>query len=295
VTVAARLAAFSAVLVVVLLAGLGLGRAVGPVGSDAETDAAPRSAEEPPGHEDAAEAHDEASEDGAASAVTGLAVSEDGYTLQPTATTLPLGRSELRFRISGPDGAAVTALDLTHERELHLVVVHRDGSGFQHLHPERTPDGTWSTPLTLDRAGAYRAYTDFAPAGQAARTLAVDLLVPGELVPQEWPAPSATTSVSGYDVRLDGHLDAGEQSELIFTVTRDGEPVQLERYLGAAGHLVVLREGDLGYLHVHADGEQLAFSTTAPSAGRYRLFLQVQVDGVVHTAELTAEAEEAHA
>ena len=44
---------------------------------------------------------------------------------------------------------------------------------------------------------------------------------------------------------------AGEESELTFNVQRDGKPVDVEPYLGADGHLVALREGDLAFLHVH--------------------------------------------
>ena len=72
-------------------------------------------------------------------------------------------------------------------------------------------------------------------------------------------------------------------------MTRDGRPVKLDKYLGAKGHLVALREGDLAFLHVHPDERSLRFEATFPSAGRYRLFLQFQVDGRVHTAAFTHE------
>ena len=84
------------------------------------------------------------------------------------------------------------------------------------------------------------------------------------------------------------------------TVTRDGEPVTaLEPYLGAFGHLVALRDGDLAYLHVHPHGDapeagetsgpEIVFEATAPTEGRYLLFLDFQVDGQVHTAPLVID------
>jgi hypothetical protein len=289
-SVVARLAGFAAVLGLVLLGGLGLGRAVGPV-DDGPAPAHGGMASPSTGpHDEPAGSHAPT-----ASAITGLAVAEDGYALRLETTALTVGEQQLSFRITGRDGADVPVYDVTHERELHLVVVRRDGTGFQHLHPERTADGAWTTPLALDRPGAYRAYADFAPAGEPARTLATDLLVPGPFDPAPWPAAAPTATVNGLTVALSGHLAAGEESTLSFDVTRDGRPVALERYLGAAGHLVVLREGDLGYLHVHADGDELVFATTAPTPGRYRAYLQLQVDDVVHTVEMTLEAEEPHA
>jgi hypothetical protein len=70
--------------------------------------------------------------------------------------------------------------------------------------------------------------------------------------------------------------------------------VTVEPYLGARGHLVALRQGDLAYLHVHpldkaAAGNAITFATTFPSAGRYRLFLQFKEAGRVHTAAFTQE------
>ena len=55
-------------------------------------------------------------------------------------------------------------------------------------------------------------------------------------------------------------------------------------YLGARGHLVVLREGDLAYIHAHAEEDELAFDVPFPSEGRYRLYLQFKVGGAVETA-----------
>ena len=52
---------------------------------------------------------------------------------------------------------------------------------------------------------------------------------------------------------------------------------------------MALREGDLAFLHVHPDGDDVAFATEFPSAGRYRLFLQFRHGGRVHTAAFTRE------
>ena len=96
-------------------------------------------------------------------------------------------------------------------------------------------------------------------------------------------------SDGGYDVRLDAAAARpGEEAELRFTVTEDGVPVRTEPYLGAGGHLVALRDGDLAFLHVHpTDDENARFAATFPTAGRYRLFLQFQHEDRVHTVAFT--------
>jgi hypothetical protein len=99
--------------------------------------------------------------------------------------------------------------------------------------------------------------------------------------------------VGGYEVRLrEGALAAGAPSGLRFVVTREGRPVEPESYLGARGHLVALREGDLAFLHVHPDQAEvpanvIPYGATFPTAGRYRLFLQFKHEGRVRTAPFT--------
>jgi hypothetical protein len=93
-------------------------------------------------------------------------------------------------------------------------------------------------------------------------------------------------------VRLDaGALRAKREAELSFTVSRGGRTIRTEPYLGAGGHLVALREGDLAYLHVHPEehDDAVSFMTEFPSEGRYRLYLQFKHQGRVHTAEFTQE------
>jgi hypothetical protein len=81
----------------------------------------------------------------------------------------------------------------------------------------------------------------------------------------------------------------GQEAELEFTVERDGRTVKPEKYLGARGHLVALREGDLAFLHVHPDEDSLAFMAEFPSAGRYGLYLQFKHEGTVRTAAFTRD------
>ena len=124
---------------------------------------------------------------------------------------------------------------------------------------------------------------DFARDGEA-HTLGADLRVDGPARLAPLPAATDRVRTDGYDVRLDG---AGD--DLRFAITRDGAPVRTQPYLGAAGHLVALREGDLAFLHVHPEDDDVAFATAFPSAGRYRLFLQFRHAGRVHTAAFTRE------
>ena len=95
-----------------------------------------------------------------------------------------------------------------------------------------------------------------------------------------------------FQVSYEGEPRTGATQPLLMTVTTEGRPATLEPYLGAFGHLVVLREGDVGYVHVHPE-EQLVdgkvkFWLAAPGPGTYRMFFDFQVAGKVHTAAWTA-------
>ncbi|GAB2992847.1 hypothetical protein [Saccharothrix stipae] len=293
---AVKLSAYGAVLALVAGGAWAAGSAVGPF----SVEAAPgghdgTSGAEGAGHGDdhggtVAEAPDQPA---------GLASSRGGHTLAPTDTTLTTGTDSFSFRILGPDGAAVTAFDVEHDKRMHLIVIRRDTSGFRHVHPEMAPDGTWTVPLDVPEAGSYRVFADFKPTGGEATTLGVDVNAAGHYEPRAH-APSRVAEVDGYRVRLDGDLVPGKASPVRLTVSKDGAPVtDLQPYLAAYGHLVALRQGDLAYLHVHPEGvpgdgktpagPEIAFVAEVPSAGGYRLFLDFRHDGVVRTAEFTVD------
>jgi hypothetical protein len=176
-------------------------------------------------------------------------------------------------------------------------MVRRDLTGFQHLHPRMSTDGTWRIPLTLTKSGDWRVFADFRPEGRDRQViLGVDVPVAGEYRPEPLPEPGPSATVDGYTVAVAGHLTAGRTSRLTLHVVRDGRPVtDLQPYLGAYGHLVALRAGDLGYLHVHPQetdsaGPAITFDVEVPTAGAYRLFLDFQHNDAVRTASFTATA-----
>ena len=217
----------------------------------------------------------EAASHGMASAPAGLAVEDDGYRLVQARDRFVAGRSQpYVFRILDPDGDVLRDYDVEHERLLHLIVVARSPNRvFLHLHPTQRPDGAWTAPLRLPVNGSYRVFADFTTDGER-RTLGVDVVGHG--------GPGLYDErISQYEVDL---TRDGERLE--FDVRFAGNPVDLQPYLGAGGHLVVLRKGDLAYIHAHAEEDELAFDVPFPGPGHYQLYLQFKVAGKVETAAL---------
>jgi hypothetical protein len=291
-----RLAVFAALLLVAAFAGYGLGRLTGtPETADPGRPAATDPAAMPGMAVAEAQPHAHAPTAATTVAAGGLAISAEGLTLVPRRTTFAAAaRQRFAFTIAGSGGAPVTTYATVHDKPLHLIVIRRDLSGFRHLHPTMAPDGTWSTDLVLPAAGSYRAIADFTSivgGREVATTVGADLTVPGNYAPVALPAPVRQVTTGGFSVAYDGSPRTGATQPIMVSVTSGGQPASLQPYLGAFGHLVVLRQGDLGYVHVHPEPQlvdrKVKFWLAAPSAGTYRMFFDFQVGGRVHTAAWT--------
>jgi hypothetical protein len=274
----AKLAAFAATLVVVFGAAALAGAAIGPDRDENVVSSEPQE-------------HSEMASAAEPRALRGLAIAEDGLRVVVDDAELRRGREEaLRFRIVDERGETVRDFEVEHEKRMHLILARRDLSNFQHLHPEQTADGDWIVNVRPGDAGSYRLFADFSHDGEP-QTLATDLRVDGtaDLRPLPEPEPTAVSD-GGYQVRLAaGEARPGQEADLRFTITKDGVPVETEPYLGAGGHLVALRDGDLAFLHVHPMDDSVRFAASFPTEGRYRLFLQFQHEGRVHTVAFTQE------
>lgn len=264
-----RLAGFGIALVAILGVGAGVGAAIGP-------DVPTTEAEAP------------------APIGQGVVAASQGYRLIPASTALDPDGGAFEFAIEDQDGQAVEAFTPIHEKQLHLIVVNRELTTFQHVHPRLADDGTWSIDLPALDPGSYRAIADFQIEDGPRLALGIDLTVAGDYEPTELDEPAWRTFTDGYEVWLaTERTDNGEVTAQL-VVRRQGKPVtDLQPYLGAQGHLVAIRTGDLAYAHVHpvedADTEAgvVTFDAELTSAGRYGLFFDFKHDGTVHTASFT--------
>lgn len=291
-----RLGMFVGGLIVALVVGFTLGKVLGPAQSPTQgaTTGAPASSPDA----GMGGAHVHAPGASAGSEVGGLSVSSGGYTLAPAAAVFAApGPQQLKFTINGADGKAVTNFAVVHSKPLHLVVVRRDMTGYQHLHPTMAADGSWTVRADLATPGLWRAYADFtavsAGGTQTAIALGADLTVAGDHRPQPLPAAARAAAIDGQTVAYEGTPVIGASQPLLFTVKQGGAVAALEPYLGSFGHLVVLRELDLAYVHVHPEpalvNGGVKFWLAAPSPGRYRMFFDYSVGGKVRTAQFTLE------
>ena len=243
----------------------------------------------------------------------------------------PGQKTRLQFRIFHPGtGEPVKKFEVVHEKPYHLFVISQDMEYFQHIHPEEQPDGTWTIDVTLPKPGYYKVLSDFMPGGGAPQFLPRPIVTAGyrgdleadgaHLVPDanltktvEDLTATVTLDPSTFVVGLYGHLN------FHLTDTATGRPVtDLETYLGAFGHTLIMSEDMVDYVHSHpldilaqpdddggppvflippgADLEKLrggpdvTFEGLMPKPGRYRAWTQFRRHNKIHTFAFTFEA-----
>ena len=200
----------------------------------------------------------------------------------------------LRLTPTTATGVVLQPLDLVHTKPWHLIAVRNDLRWFSHVHPQPVGGGSYQADLTFPTGGDYTIFNDLKPTGGAAGVVPLHLVIAG-------PATTPVASDAGTTERRVGpltitlappnaHVGA---TFLSISVARDGVPVtNLQPYLGALGHLVVIDQSVTTYIHSHpltegatSGGPTVAFHTEFPAAGNYRAWFQVQYDGQVLTAD----------
>lgn len=210
----------------------------------------------------------------------------------------------LRIVPRGPDGAVVKELQLSHERVSHLINVSGDLVRFEHVHPIQQDDGSLTITLTFVEGGEFTLFADYVPKVTGAVVLAEHRVMvkgatrtPEALVASSMVQESGNTRVTHTPPES---LKAGTPALLSFEIedVATGQPANdLQPYLGAAGHLVVLGEGATRFVHTHPTGDEHAahggmisptiqFEATFPTSGKYKMWAQLQRDGQVIVAPL---------
>ena len=217
--------------------------------------------------------------------------------LTATPTTLEAGKpARLAFRpvdTAAPD--APVPLALVHEKKIHLIIVSRDLSEFFHEHPTFGADGAYTQEFTFKTGGDYVLFQDYTPDGDRHQLGRQNVTVRGPKRPAVKFDKDAMTwkGANGYaaELTLDQPATVGASLALKTTIAKDGQPVaDLANYLGALGHMVIISEDTKQYLHVHPQeqtdrGPAVGFHTQFEQAGRYRVFLQFNHGGTIHTAD----------
>ena len=231
-------------------------------------------------------------------------------TTEPRAVK-PGQKTKFRIVVLHPlTGVPVDKFAEVHDRLFHFFIVSRDMTQFFHEHPALEKDGSFTIEHTIPTAGHYMLFSDFMPVGGGPQMIATPLVTAGFEgdIASSMPAlkPDAMTkSVNG--VKVDLQIDpskviAGEEADvpIHFEDEKTGQPVtNLQRYLGAFGHAMMLSQDMTEHVHAHPEqmlegtevkeggGPDLVFHALFPKPGHYRIWLQFQRNDVLSTVPFT--------
>lgn len=201
--------------------------------------------------------------------------------------------TDLSLQILGTDQKPVTKFDILHEKLAHLIIVREGLDEFAHLHPDVGDDGTLRIKHEFGKAGAYRLFVDYQPAGGSPSLAKGEAAVRGDDSPAVALAPNAGSPISDGDLEARVEVAPATEGTIIrFKITgADGKAIgNLQPYLGAMGHLVVIKSGTLDYVHAHPVGDSktapegvVEFEAHLPSAGIYKAWGQFRHNGRVLT------------
>lgn len=207
-------------------------------------------------------------------------------------------------------GEPVKEFAEVHDRLFHFFIISRDMTQFFHEHPAPDKDGSFTLEHVIPAAGQYVLFSDFMPIGGGPQMIATPLVTAGfdgdivSSMPNLKPDAMVKTA-NGVKVNLlvePSKLIAGEETDvpIHFEDEKTGEPVKnLQRYLGAFGHAMMLSEDMTEHVHAHPEetlegttvseggGPDLVFHALFPKPGHYRIWVQFQRNDVLSTVPFT--------
>jgi YHS domain-containing protein len=218
----------------------------------------------------------------------------------------PKAGEPIRLKIAIEDtktGERVKSFDVSHTKLLHLMLVSKDLGWFVHEHPQPQPDGTFTIDWTFPAGGDYLVFADVAPKDKGAQVLSTPLHLNGpaptwsaKLTPTKGPSRDGTI-VADF-VPIEKPIPIGKSTELSFKLrdAQTGRPVtDLEPYLGAQGHLMIVHQDGGTFVHSHpaeevrAQNGEVRFNARFPRAGLYKAWAQFQRAGKISTVSFVFE------
>ena len=257
-----------------------------------------------------------------------IAQSHRSYEMEVTSPIENINANEpasITYKIINDLGNTVSQFEIAHEKIMHFILVRKDLQYFQHLHPEYDSEThEFSMDLSLPEEGLYRLFADFVPGDDDPMKMPVtsyaDISVGKSFkeIPLEIDQSNKKTA-DGYEITylFPDKTKLKKQEEITYSliIEKDGKAVtDLENYLGAKGHSVIIKKSSLDFIHTHAvennqsdseghsmghhamqsktqqGGNRIDFSTTFPEEGIYKVFTQFQHNGKVITTEYVIKA-----
>lgn len=217
-----------------------------------------------------------------------------------TSNVTPNQPIKFSYKIKNDKDEILKNYEVAHEKTMHFIVVRKDLQNFQHLHPDfNQQTGEFTVNITFPNDGPYRIFPDFTPAEDNPQKLPVtvyhDMDVGDISKYKDQPVVPDTQpkkTVGDYQISYNFPAEIMMRNEITYSLSieKNGQPVtDIQKYLGALGHSVILKEGTLDFIHTHAGetgtGPKIEFAATFPEPGVYKIFTQFQHQNKVITTD----------
>lgn len=188
--------------------------------------------------------------------------------------------------------ASTKDFEVVHEKPMHLMIISDDLSFFAHEHPHADINGLFNHTFTFPAAGKYHLYLDYTPASTGHQLGHMLLNVVGEPIIPNMPLnvdENLTKTINGARVTMkpEKPFKTNDPVEINFYLEdeKTGKPINdLDPYLGAYAHFVIIDEQHTEFLHAHpmehgtpmphAGGPIVGTHTIFPKPGKYKLWAQ---------------------
>lgn len=239
--------------------------------------------------------------------------------LEISAAVNPSGHAD--FKLADPGWLALRKLnDLIpdHGHPMHLFLIRWPAMDeVFHLHPDQTGTGFFSLELPSLPAGSYKVFADIVHENGLDETAVGSASLPdiaGKPLSGDDAGGAATADLGGgykmvWQREKPGPVPAKQVTLFSFAIAGpDGKPVNdLEPYMGMGGHAEFVKRDGSVFAHVHPSGSAsmasvavaspaamlamhqaqigstVSFPYGLPSAGSYRIFVQIKRAGKVET------------
>ena len=208
--------------------------------------------------------------------------------------------AELKIMLHDAAGQMLKELEPIHTKLAHLIIVREGLDEFAHLHPTVDETGNMTVTHTFSNGGSYLVFLDYKPAGKSPATSQAKLVVEGDSPPIPSLKPDVPGTVQGDGLQAKVSMRAStDKSQVVSFQVQDtsGKATNdLQPYLGAMGHLVVLSADGGQYVHAHpltesASDGKVDFQVHFPGPGTYKGWGQFQRGGKVFTIPAVMQVE----
>lgn len=215
------------------------------------------------------------------------------FDKDPESNTL----NNLTITVTDSNKKPVSEFDVTHGKQMHLVIVSKDLSKYQHVYPVYKGKGVFTASVFFPQDGDFQLIANFVSKGQSETVQAYQASVKQNTTLQPNKTLVRNVGENRVSLRIGSKITAKQETVLTFSFQdiNTKKPVtNLQPYLGSIGHVFTLNQDGNKYVDAYpidakVKGPNVAFRVTFPEPGVYKIWGEFQRNNQVITVPFVIE------